>query len=265
MRRRSASGMGSGLSFLVERWVKIASPSDMVSRSPSIGSVLQPGEKAIDALGEAALDLITAVAVLVLALLEGVVDVTGLPHELLEGEDVPAPRLCVGAEHLLLLLGHGQDEMRLRDDLPMPPEIGGAHGVLGQMNAVFPEHDARVQRGNHAVARMIGDAAGAHSHALPGAPLVEHLLEEHVGHHAATGVGMADKEDVFQRSSRGHCQKRTPLPRSFHSSFGRSWSVRPKLVPGASWSPWPNVSGRSFTSSSGSSRRSASMRRMAWG
>jgi hypothetical protein len=69
---------------------------------------------------------------------------------------------------------------------------------------------------------VIGDASRAHDHALPRPPLVEHLLEEHVGHHAPAGVGMADEENVFQRSSRGHCQKRTPLPRSFHSSLGRS-------------------------------------------
>src|SRR2546430_2144907 len=46
MSRMSASGMGSGLSFRVERWVKIASPSDMVSRSPSIRSILQFREPA---------------------------------------------------------------------------------------------------------------------------------------------------------------------------------------------------------------------------
>src|SRR6266536_5219471 len=149
MSRMSASGMGSGLSFRVERWVKIASPSDMVSRSPSIRSILQFREQAIDALGEAALDLVAAVAVLVLSLLEGVVDVARLPHEFLEGEDVPASRLLVGAEHLLLLLGHGQNEMGLGDDLAVAPEVRRGHGVLGEMNAVLLVHDAATTERDH--------------------------------------------------------------------------------------------------------------------
>src|SRR5215468_11843369 len=257
--------MGSALSFRVDRWVKMATPSGMVSRSLSIGSVLQPGQESVHALGEAAFDLVPAVAVLVLALLEGIVDVARLSHELLEREDVAAPRLLVGPEHLFLLLGHGQDEMRLRDELAVAPEIGGGDGVFREMNPVLAEHDARIQRRDHAVAGVVGDATRAHGDARACLPLLEHLLEEHVGHDAAAGVGVTDEEDVFQRPSRGHCQKRTPLPRSFHSSLGRSWRVRPKLVPTASWRPVPKVWGRSLTSSSGSSRRSASMRRMACG
>src|SRR5262245_46382172 len=113
----SASGMGSGLSFRADRWVKMTSPSGMVSLSPSIRSDLQPRQEAVDAFDEAALDLVAAVAVLVLALLEGIVDVSGFSHELLEGEDGPSLGLLVGAQHLLLLRGHGQDEMRLGDEL----------------------------------------------------------------------------------------------------------------------------------------------------
>src|SRR5215469_10053072 len=194
--------MGSALSFRVDRWVKMASPSGMVSRSLSIGSVLQPRQESVHALGEAALDLVPAVAVLVLALLEGIMDVAGLSHELLEGEDVAAPRLLVGPEHLLLLLGHGQDEMRLRDELAVAPEIGGAEDVLGEMDAVLAQHDARVERGDHAVAGMVGDAPRAHGHARSRLPLLEHLLEEHMGHDAAAGVGVTDEKDV-QRSSCG--------------------------------------------------------------
>src|SRR5215469_8551189 len=129
--------MRSALSFRVDRWVKMASPSGMVSRSLSIGSVLQPRQESVHALGEAAL---------VLALLEGVVDVAGLSYELLEREDVAAARLLVGPEHLFLLLGHGQDEMRLCDELAVAPEIGGGDGVFREMNPVLAEHDARIQR-----------------------------------------------------------------------------------------------------------------------
>src|SRR5215510_13078460 len=257
--------MRSALSFRVDRWVKMASPSGMVSRSLSIGSVLQPGQESVHALGEAALDLVPAVAVLVLALLEGIVDVARLSHELLEREDVAAPRLFVGPQHLFLLLGHGQDEMRRRDELSVAPEIGGGDGVFREMNPVLAEHDARIQGRGHAIAGMLCDTPRAHGHERAGLPPLEHLLEEHVGHDAAAGVGVTNEEDVLHRSSRGHCQKRTPLPRSFHSSLGRSWRVRPKLVPGASRRPVPKVWGRSLISSSGSSRRSASMRRMAWG
>src|SRR5215468_2385398 len=194
--------MGSALSFRVDRWVKMATPSGMVSRSLSIGSVLQPGQESVHALGEAAFDLVPAVAVLVLALLEGIVDVAGLPHELLEREDVAAPRLLVGPEHLFLLLGHGQDEMRLRDELAVAPEIGGGDGVFREMNPVLAEHDARIQGRDHAIAGMVCDTPRAHGHERAGLPLLEHLLEEHVGHDAAAGVGVTDEEDVLQRASR---------------------------------------------------------------
>src|SRR5262244_1510669 len=195
--------MRSALSFRVDRWVKMASPSGMVSRSLSIRSVLQPGQESVHALGEAALDLVPAVAVLALALLKGVVDVAGLSHELLEREDVAAPRLFVGPEHLFLLLGHGQDEMRLRDELAVAPEIRRGDGVFREMNPVLAEHDARIQGRDHAIAGMVGDAPRAHGDARAGLPLLEHLLEEHVGHDAAAGVGVADEEDVLQRAARG--------------------------------------------------------------
>src|SRR2546427_9643380 len=44
--------------------------------------------------------------------------------------------------------------------------------------------------------------------------LGQHALQEHVGHHAAARIGVADQEDGGHRSSRADCQKRTPPPRS---------------------------------------------------
>src|SRR6266852_1589491 len=81
----------------------------------------------------------------------------------------------------------------------------------------------------------------------------------------SAGIGVTDQQDVGQRASQGDCQYRTPLPRSFHSLLGFSPSVRPKLVPGGSCRPRPSVSGKSFASSSGSSLRSASTRRIGSG
>src|SRR5438552_10026033 len=123
-------------------------------------SFRQGGEEAVNALGEAALDLVATGAVAILALLERVVDVAFLARQLLQREDRPPVRLLVDGEHLLLLLRHGDDQVRLRDQLAVAPQIRGRDLVPAQMDPVFAWHDARVERGNHPVARVVGDPAG---------------------------------------------------------------------------------------------------------
>src|SRR6266849_5735217 len=169
-------------------------------------SFRQGGEEAIDALGEAALDLVSTGAVAILALLEGVVDVAFLARQLLQREDRPPVRLLVDGEHLLLLLRHGDDQVRLRDQLAVAPQIRRRDLVLAQMDPLLAQHDARVERGNHPVARVVGDPARAHEHARARMALIQHLLEQDVRHHAAAGVGVTDQEDCPHRPSQGACQ-----------------------------------------------------------
>src|SRR6266567_279665 len=100
-------------------------------------SFRQGGEEPVDALGEAALDLVATGAVAILALLERVVDVAFLARELLQREDRPPVRFLVHGEHLLLLLRHGDDQVRLRDQLAVAPQIRGRDLVLAQMDPVL--------------------------------------------------------------------------------------------------------------------------------
>src|SRR5439155_27308696 len=102
-----------------------------------IRSFRQGGEEAVDALGEAPLDLVATGAVAILALLERVVDVAFLARELLQREDRPPVRLLVDGEHLLLLLRHGDDQVRLRDQLAVAPQIRGRDLVLAQMDPIL--------------------------------------------------------------------------------------------------------------------------------
>src|SRR5712692_5625269 len=231
----------------------------------TLRSSREGGEQAIDALGEAALDLVSTGAVAVLALLERIVDVAFLARELLEREDRPPVRFLVAGQHLLLLLGHGHDQVGFGNHLAVAPQIRRDDRVLAEMDTVFAQHDARVERGNHPVARMVGDPPRAHEHAPARVALILHPLEQDLRHHAAAGIGVTDEEDGPHRRSEGDCQKRMPPGSVFHSAFGRSSKPLPKLVPIGSCRSRPSVSGKSLTSSSGSIRRSASSRRIGWG
>src|SRR5216683_3328944 len=146
-------------------------------------SFRQGGEEAVDALGETALDLVSTGAVAILALLERVVDVAFLARQLLQREDRPP--------------------VRLRDQLAVAPQIRRRDLVLAQMDPLLAQHDARVERGNHPVARVVGDPARAHEHARARMALIQHLLEQDVRHHAAAGVGVTDQEDCPHRPSQG--------------------------------------------------------------
>ncbi len=66
-----------------------------------------------------------------------IVDVAFLARELLQREDRPPVRLLVDGEHLLLLLRHGDDQVRLRDQLAVAPQIRGRDLVLAQMDPVL--------------------------------------------------------------------------------------------------------------------------------
>src|SRR6266849_4013123 len=228
-------------------------------------SFRQGGGEAIDALGEAALDLVSTGAVAILALLERIVDVAFLARELLEREDRPPVRFLVAGQHLLLLLGHGHDQVGFGDELAVAPQIRRRDHVLAEMDPLLPQHDAGVERGDHAVARVVGDPPRAHEHAPARVTLIQHPLEQDLGHHAAASISVTDEEDCPHRRSEGDCQKRIPPGSVFHSALGRSSRPLPKLVPIGSCSSRPSVSGKSLTSSSGSIRRSASSRRIGWG
>src|SRR5262245_25430399 len=131
-----------------------------------------------DRLFQAALDLVAAGPKHVLALGGWVLDVPVFPHELPEGEDRPATRLVEAVEHLLLAPRHRQDHVRLGEQVPMPLQVGRGEGVLGQVDALLAQRQPRIERGEHAVARVVGDAAGPDAYGAVGAVLRQHALQE---------------------------------------------------------------------------------------
>ena len=63
-----------------------------------------------------------------------------------------------GVQHADLLVGHGEDEVGLGDQMAVVLQIGG-DAVGGQVDALVAQHQARVERDQRAVARERGDAA----------------------------------------------------------------------------------------------------------
>src|SRR5437588_399339 len=97
------------------------------------------------------------------------------------------------------------------------------------------------------------------------AVLRQHPLQQHLGHDAPSGVGVAHHQDGFHGSSYRDFQNRRPPPRSRHSSAGRSSIFWPNSMLGGCLRLPPRVSGKIFVSSSGSQRRPCLMCRTAWG
>src|SRR5215510_16225803 len=106
---------------------------------------------------QAAGDLVAAGAEDVLALGGRVLDIPVLAHELPESEDRPAARLVECVEHLLLALGHRQDHVRLGEQVAVPLQIGRGEVLLGQTDAYLAQRQPRVERGDHAIAGVVGD------------------------------------------------------------------------------------------------------------
>ncbi len=126
----------------------------------------------------------------------------GRAGELAQGVDGPAARLVEGVEHLLLRGRHGEDQVGLGEEVPMPLQIGRGEPVLAQVDALLPQHDPRVERGQHAVARVGGDAARADADMPSRVALGQRPLEQHVRHHAACRIGVTDDQDGLHRPAR---------------------------------------------------------------
>src|SRR2546422_966742 len=233
------------------------------SRPPA--SPRQYHQQARDRFFQATLDLVTADAEHLLALGGRIIDVPVLAHELPEREHGPVAGLVEGAQHLLLEPGHRQDQVRLGEEVAVALEVGRGEVILGQVDALLTERQARVERGDHAISRVVGDPSRPDADGAIDALPRQHPLQERLGHHASRGIGVAYHENGLHGSSYRDFQKRRPPPRSRHSSAGRSSSFWPNSMLGGCFRWPPSVSGKIFTSSSGSQRRPALMCRTAWG
>src|SRR5437899_2875431 len=214
---------------------------------------------------QAALDLVTAGAEDVLTLGGGIVDVALLADELPEREHRPVADLVETGQHLLLEHGHRQDQVRPGEKLAVATEIRRDEVVLAQLDALLPECQPRVEGGDHAVSRVVRDPAGPDADGTVDAVLRQHPLQQHLGHDAPSGVGVAHHQDGFHGSSYRDFQNRRPPPRSRHSSAGRSSIFWPNSMLGGCLRLPPRVSGKIFVSSSGSQRRPCLMCRTACG
>src|SRR5439155_14504909 len=154
------------------------------------------GQQALEAARQAARDLVTAAAEDVLVLHRGVGDVARLAGELAHGEDGLARRLREVAQHLALLPGHDQDDVRLGEEVALALQVG-CPGAGRQLDADLAQHEARVERDQAAVTRVGRDTARADldasgEAAVLGEQPLEHLLRDD----AAARVGVADDEDA---------------------------------------------------------------------
>ena len=61
---------------------------------------------------------------------------------------------------MLLLTGHSQDQVRLRNQVAVAFEVSRNKVALSQVDINLAEHKARVERGEHTVAGVDGDTAG---------------------------------------------------------------------------------------------------------
>src|SRR2546423_4380585 len=175
-------------------------------------------------------------------------DVAVLAGELPQREHRPPVGAGEGGHGALLGGGHRQDQVGARDDLRVLAKIRRDDRRLAEVDALLAQNDPRVERGDHTVARDIADTARGDADPVAHAPLLEHPRQEHLRHHAAAGVRVADEEDRPHASSHGNCHARTPWPSSRHSPAGRSWRLLPKSVPGRSLRLRPRVEGKSVTS-----------------
>src|SRR5262249_51057956 len=128
-------------------------------------------------------------------LADRVADVVVVAGELAERVDGGSRTVQTLAHDTLLILGHRQNEVGAREKLAVRVEIGGEDRVLLEPNAVLTQHETRVERGAHAVTRMRPDSTGPDVNAALEPAVDEHLLEQCLGHHAPTRVGLADEED----------------------------------------------------------------------
>ena len=132
-----------------------------------------------------------------------------------------------------LLLGHRDDEIGLLEHLGMPLEVGRRRFVA-DVDADFAQRHPRVERDQRAVARVRRDARRGDRDVVIEAERVEFAAQDMLGHHAARGVGGADKQDGTKA--------RLTRSRAFGFLLSRQKSTRPRPSPrpcSPSWSrPW---------------------------
>ena len=205
----------------------------------------QQHHQTLHGLLQAGVNLVAARAILGLALQDGILDIAGAPRELAQGEDRAAVRFAESPHRGLLRLGHGQDEGRFGEQISVTPEIGRGDGVLVEVDARLAQHEAGVERGQHAVAGDVAHAGRAHAHRAVHAPLAQHALEQGVGHHAAAGVGVTDEE----HSAHGPLIARHaswPTARALTAPLAATARSAPRrAAPTTRWPAAPAGSGRS--------------------
>src|SRR5438093_488403 len=152
---------------------------------------------------EPALDLVARGAIARLVLAHRIADVAAVTGELAQGVDRALRGVDLGTYEAFLLLGHGQDQVGGGEDVAVGLEVGGDDRVLREVDAVLAQHEAGVERGDHAVTRVGPDAAGADPDTAVETARRQHLLEQRVRHHAAAGVGLTHDEHRPSHACRG--------------------------------------------------------------
>src|SRR5436309_1198566 len=195
----------------VRAWISVDSPSVRATTCRTVGTAswsavasrVIPSLQSLERGLGPALDLVARGAIARLVLAHRIADVAAVTGELALGVDRALRGVDLGTYEAFLLLGHGQDQVGGGEDVAVGLEVGGDDRVLREVDAVLAQHEAGVERGDHAVTRVGPDAAGADPDTAVETARRQHLLEQRVRHHASAGVGLTHDEHRPSHACRG--------------------------------------------------------------